>query len=642
MKIETIRSLLFVSVFSAVLASGAAAGFSSGAEKVASLCEGFSEQGPREDKPVTVFVEFGYDDPVPAAEDQTGDPENPETLEGRRKREKDFYSAMNEAELNELDLSEDGYEISSYSPFVSKRFATYSDYLASRQSLEAVSLDPSVEKVFAEVSPNDSMSSESSHVNSNDNLSDVPEISLETAKEMIGVDSASYNGSGVKIGIIDEGNPSIQTNFANGCIKGTRVSSSSSSFHTSQVASIIGGTTGIAPNADLYIAEFSSYVSGYGLTDCVEWLLDKGVSVINMSMQNLDKGYYDGSCAYVDYIASHDNVAFVKSAGNDETPEHLISDPGMGMNVFTVGSVDGSENVSSYSSYNVESPYAGIITKPTVVAPGDHIVIPNIPKPTGASDGYNSGTSFSAPMVTGTIALLMQEFPVLKSLPSLVMSSIVTGASMIPNQTDLWDEHGGPGILNYPDTENILSGGPYASGAATANLSSGDTVTSLVKTFQPYESVKLCLASMIGSFDSSLTTDPLAPSFTTMGVSIVDESSGSVVASYSSSSNLMLKSFENVSSSPKSFLFKATMNGAKAGSDIESVSLSLTHNHNYSDHYARYSVLYHKAYCSCGKFELEHHCVLPSSETTRNGHTYGTCSLCGQMIDLGTTPVLVG
>ena len=68
---------------------------------------------------------------------------------------------------------------------------------------------------------------------------------------------------------------------------------------------------------------------------------------------------------------------------------------------------------------------------------------------------------------------------------------------------------------------------------------------------------------------------------------------------------------------------------------FEEIYDSHVHSH---DTYMQHSALYHAIFCECGDFILAHHTV---SETyNQNGHLFGICIYCGEVVDLGTTPVV--
>ena len=58
----------------------------------------------------------------------------------------------------------------------------------------------------------------------------------------------------------------------------------------------------------------------------------------------------------------------------------------------------------------------------------------------------------------------------------------------------------------------------------------------------------------------------------------------------------------------------------KVNTSDETVNVTITHNHDYTDHYENNTLLQHKAYCRCGEYKLQRHQLVD-----------GECSLCGEL-----------
>lgn len=283
---------------------------------------------------------------------------------------------------------------------------------------------------------------EDSSVNTGVSSGDIP---ISYAKEMINVDNSSYTGYDVKIGIIDSGRPDT-TNLYSHNIGGYEDSVNSVSDHTTFVSSIIAGDYGIACDATLYFGTYND-VKG-----AIEYMIDNNVRIINNSWGNREYlGCYGSLTAYLDYISNNQNIIFIKSAGN-QTSNKMITQPGTGLNVISVGSVDRYKNVSNFSSYLVDSSISSLSQSPNLVAPGENIYFTD-------SNDKGSGTSYAAPMVTATLALLLEEFPQYSQKPEVLISVLLNGASHIPGQTTNIDNHAGYGLLNYEETRKLLSEG---------------------------------------------------------------------------------------------------------------------------------------------------------------------------------------
>jgi subtilisin family serine protease/PKD repeat protein len=142
-----------------------------------------------------------------------------------------------------------------------------------------------------------------------------------------------------------------------------------------------------------------------------------GPDIISLSMG------VQGTSNYLDNTAGSamDNgVIFVTSAGNDGPNPGTVTSPATSAKVIGVGSTNKyNKQISSFSS---RGPGPGGIIKPDIVAPGENIIIaaPNNRWVQG------SGTSFSAPIVAGIAALILQYDPDLD--PYEVKNILLTSA----------------------------------------------------------------------------------------------------------------------------------------------------------------------------------------------------------------------
>lgn len=201
--------------------------------------------------------------------------------------------------------------------------------------------------------------------------------------------------------------------------------------HGTFVAGIIGGRSpkdsryqGIAPDvAQLMIVRASPDGDEYDkdVASAIRYAVDNGARVINISLGK----YYSPQERMVNdairYALDHD-VVIVHAAGNDSKDLDSVAIYPSGTNraghflenFIRVGSTDEQGRVARFSNYG-----AG---KVHLFAPGTHIasVFPH--------DEYNlsQGTSLSAPVVTGIVALLRSYFPELKApqIRQLLMETV--------------------------------------------------------------------------------------------------------------------------------------------------------------------------------------------------------------------------
>jgi subtilisin family serine protease len=160
--------------------------------------------------------------------------------------------------------------------------------------------------------------------------------------------------------------------------------------HGTMVAGIIHL---VAPAAQIMpLKAFGSDGTGYlsNILSAVYFAVQNGANVINMSFS---LPAYSWEMAQAAKYAVHHQVICVASAGNDGKPEMVF--PAGLASVMGVGSTANNDTRSTFSNYGDDLVW--------VAAPGEG-VITTYPFGTYAA---GSGTSFSAPMVSGTAALLL-------------------------------------------------------------------------------------------------------------------------------------------------------------------------------------------------------------------------------------------
>jgi len=206
------------------------------------------------------------------------------------------------------------------------------------------------------------------------------------------------------------------------------------SHHGTAVASIIAGkNVGVSPNAELITFDlfympngpWNGYwigdeVDDYGKTieqSAIWFAKQQGVTVFNQS-------YGDPSgVIHQDMINiwnANKDVLFVNAVGNNG---RVIPPAAVGGNVILVGSVD---------KNNVRTPWSNIPGHSNkwhfIMAPGVDVLAAAAFWPDG---GYihATGTSFSAPIVTGAVAELHDRYPQLRHNPAGTKNVILTTAT---------------------------------------------------------------------------------------------------------------------------------------------------------------------------------------------------------------------
>lgn len=232
-------------------------------------------------------------------------------------------------------------------------------------------------------------------------------------------------GSGVKLGLVDEGK--VQPNDEIDASRITYVEPSKSGYHlhSTNVARIAAGTEGVAAGASIYSSssEYDSSTDAYygeQYVKCLVGLSNAGVKVANMSMgiKTERTESYTALEVYTDYFVSQNKLLVVKSAGNEHD---AVTSPGMAYNVITTGGFfnQGTTDQSDDVVFRNSNYYKGSgCFKPDFIADQSyayHWVL---------NDDV-TGTSYAAPFVTGTIALLYELRPSLAAQPEAVKAILV-------------------------------------------------------------------------------------------------------------------------------------------------------------------------------------------------------------------------
>jgi serine protease AprX len=251
----------------------------------------------------------------------------------------------------------------------------------------------------------------------------------------------TVTGTGVVVGIVDSGiygshqeftdkikswkdfSPYASSTPADDCGHGTHVAGTISG------GSLSGANIGVAPNVKIVVARALTlqwpYCSGSesGIILAMQWManydgLGSKVDVVNMS---LGRSRIPGETPELATDAFHKAVTYlarkgivvVISAGNNGPAVQTIGFPGSSPAALTVGAVDSTNTIASFSSKGpadwLRNGSAYSITKPEIVAPGVAIQSSYTGNPTAyvAMDG----TSMAAPHVTGVVALIKQVKP---------------------------------------------------------------------------------------------------------------------------------------------------------------------------------------------------------------------------------------
>jgi hypothetical protein len=285
--------------------------------------------------------------------------------------------------------------------------------------------------------------------------------SVDSIRDDIGIQQlldSGYNGSAVTMGIIDSGVNPDPTEFEDRLLDHKSFvntlfgysfndSSVDDDFnHGTRVARLmIGKLSGMAPGANLISAKlFNQTVQGNGgyveeetssaIVEAIKWLVDvKNVTVINLSLGQYNNMYNEGREYWINKYSLEKGVIFVISAGNEGFYEENLGstgNPGTSLQAITVGR-------SEWTSYSSNGPRYDNALKPDVVAPGTY-----------------AGTSFSSPVVAGSVATIISALKAnnIDYTPGTVKSALLSTATPIYNNP----YRQGTGLINASAAFNLL------------------------------------------------------------------------------------------------------------------------------------------------------------------------------------------
>jgi len=391
---------------------------------------------------------------------------------------------------------------------------------------------------------------------------------LQTSVDSIGAgyvrDTLNITGRNVTVAVVDTGIDYTHPDLG-GCTQGEFLAGNCSRViggwdfylnnadpmdqhsHGTHVAGIIGangGITGVAPDVSFYALAVCSKESNPICWDsdiiaAIDWAVAHNADVISISLgapyhPNDEVGPLEQA---IDEAVRRGVVVSV-SAGNLGSGTSTIEHPAASGQAITVGNVDdrGSSRTSDdgISSSSSRGPAAFGRLDPDVSAPGTWILST---MPNNSSD-YKSGTSMSAPHVSGAAALLLESEPTLT--PSQVRSILIHSAENISGH--VFEKGGGEvnvtrailatvrGSVNSQDRfEGELLPGQFKSIEIDySNI--GNSATNLSFTLEEFSDAEryLTLDSSIFQIPPSLAISPNGNGSIGLNVSLPDNASAGV------------------------------------------------------------------------------------------------------------------
>jgi aqualysin 1 len=241
----------------------------------------------------------------------------------------------------------------------------------------------------------------------------------QTSSTLDSLYTQSGTGKNINVYIMDTGIQTTHTDFQG---RATAVydaikdgnGSTDCNGHGTFVAGLVGGYVyGVAKEANLRsvrVLDCSGNGSTSNIIAAIDWISANAPkpSVVNMSFGGAASSSLDNA---VQQAISLDYV-YVVAAGNNSTDVSNVS-PARVSSAYTVGSRDSQGNRSSFSNYGGAVDY---------YLPGENVYSTFIGSTTAQAVG--SGTSFSAPLVSGLFAVQLEWNPATKKSGQTVTSQL--------------------------------------------------------------------------------------------------------------------------------------------------------------------------------------------------------------------------
>lgn len=377
------------------------------------------------------------------------------------------------------------------------------------------------------------------------------------------VASAAKWGRGVKLGVVDTGIYANSPFFTKGQVSKTLSSCAALSFacsknyhddhgHGTAVAAIAAGSylfpwesnyggyavsakniVSVAPSANIIAQKvLNSSGSGYS-TDVANGIIkaaNAGASVINVSITYANTADIVSS---INYAAS--KGAYIVWAGGNSAANLLqnadtygLSDAALNHLIFA-GSVDANNHLSSFSNTPGNGKLNGTSSNLSyaqrwVMAPGENILSAYNPSEPYAW-GYWSGTSMSAPLVSGSLVLLQSAWPILRTQGTAIDLLLSTTTDLgdegvdstygygLVNLEKAFEPYGELSVKNSKNTVSYLVSelnGSMITSGALGKLSKIKTKLSNYTAFDEYQrNFKVNLSGLIQSTATTASLNPL-------------------------------------------------------------------------------------------------------------------------------------
>lgn len=242
-----------------------------------------------------------------------------------------------------------------------------------------------------------------------------------------------YTGKNIRIALLDTGvyvHKEIVDNivFFRDYINGKTFCYDDNGHGTHIAGIMCGKSCGMAPDAEILVFKILGK-NGDGKTQsalhALDWIIQNyekyQIRILNFSMgyvPNADGKLQELLMEKLDELWEL-GVIVVTAAGNNGPDENSVTVPGISRKVITVGSSDDLEyDITKEKGYGGRGPTSCCIVKPEILAPGTNVL-----SLANREHEYarKSGTSMSAPVVSGALALALEKNPKIRPVEMKLM-----------------------------------------------------------------------------------------------------------------------------------------------------------------------------------------------------------------------------
>ena len=519
-------------------------------------------------------------------------------LSSYRNQLKNFYSSLKNEIIDDIPSDElELYYFSNYSPFAIRVVQDDEELNQIIENAYIIASNEVIERVYV-------VQMEYTQTAYIGGYSETDRYSFEDALFDCGIIKDEFSGDDINVGIWESSPNNLRFDVTSSDFTNRNVSIEPNSRyygviyddndnveqyvyndHGTVVSTISVGNNGIANESNIF------YSTILNLLYELDWFTMNNVDVVNMSF-GLGESYqftYNGSNhtypmyshdytlaeSLIDFYSKYARITFVKSAGNcgDEDNQVFLSNvdrittPGNALNIITVAATNYEGKVAKFSSFKS---FNGM--KPNVVAPGANLYEISESCPNVDSNGItNTGTSFAAPIVTGVIALLMEEFPYLIGNPEAILAVITASSKQLNTQSELWDSVSGPGLINYNEAREAAEN--FNRIIVEGEKQNNSIVYEQIINVNPSSIIEfgLCWSSELATQEELQLNDSSNYDFNKYTIELYDNTTGRFLERFSSNWNINIADYFNSSSDVNSIKIKVILSDTRLSTDNKDV-----------------------------------------------------------------------